>query len=120
MRTVFICLHGQQILEDCCREFSRNGSDVSQIWAQSTSIIGSGFEAKPQAIQVSLDLDGTIVNPGDLIFSDPTNGVIVIPQDRVADVVDLLPQLVEADDRVKEDVLKGMTVTDAFKKHRSH
>ena len=65
-----------------------------------------------------LDLDGTIVKPGDLVFSDPTNGVIIIPQDKVAEVIEMLPRLVEADNRVKEDVLKGMSVQDAFKKHR--
>ena len=67
---------------------------------------------------MSLDLDGTIINPGDLIFSDPTNGVIVIPQDKVSDVIKILPGLVEADDRVKDDVLMGMSVQDAFKRHR--
>jgi regulator of RNase E activity RraA len=67
---------------------------------------------------VPLDLDGTIVNPGDLVFSDAVNGVIVIPQDKVGDVISMLPALVEADDRVKEDVKKGMTVQEAFKKHR--
>jgi regulator of RNase E activity RraA len=67
---------------------------------------------------VSLDIDGTIVNPGDLVFSDPTNGVVVIPEDQVAEVIALLPGLVEADDRVKEDVAKGVTVQEAFKTHR--
>jgi regulator of RNase E activity RraA len=67
---------------------------------------------------VPLDLDGTIVKPGDLVFSDTTNGVIVIPQDKVSELISLLPVLVEADDRVKEEVSKGMTVHEAFKKHR--
>ena len=65
-----------------------------------------------------MDLDGTIVNPGDLVFSDSVNGVIVIPQDKVSELVSILPGLVEADDRVKEDVQTGMTVQEAFKKHR--
>ena len=89
-----------------------------QIWAKATSIVGAGAETKPHAVQVPLDIDGTIVTPGDLVFGDVTNGVIVIPQDKVAEVMSLLPGLVEADDRVKEDVTKGMTVQEAFKKHR--
>ncbi|KAL5329194.1 hypothetical protein ACEPPN_002704 [Leptodophora sp. 'Broadleaf-Isolate-01'] len=88
------------------------------VWAKATSIVGAGAESKPHAVQVPLDIDGTIVKPGDLVFSDVTNGVIVIPQDRVAEVISLLPGLVEADDRVKDDVAKGMTVQEAFKKHR--
>jgi regulator of RNase E activity RraA len=58
------------------------------------------------------------VKPGDLVFSDATNGVVVIPEDKVNDVISMLPALVEADDRVKEEVRKGMTVQKAFKKHR--
>ena len=80
--------------------------------------MGAGAEAKPHAVQVSLDINGTIINPGDLVFSDATNGVVVIPQDRVAEVVLILPGLVEADDRVKMDVSKGVSVQEAFKKHR--
>lgn len=89
-----------------------------QIWAKGTAITGTGAEAKPHAIQVPLDLDGTIVNPGDLVFSDAVNGVVVIPQDKVDNVISMLPALIEADDRVKEDVKKGLTVQEAFKKHR--
>ncbi|KIM96284.1 hypothetical protein OIDMADRAFT_169865 [Oidiodendron maius Zn] len=88
------------------------------IWARGTAITGTGAEAKPHAVQVRLDLDGTIVNPGDLVFSDAVNGVVVIPQDKVAEVISMLPALIEADDRVKEEVRKGMTVQEAFKKHR--
>jgi regulator of RNase E activity RraA len=67
-----------------------------------------------------LDIDGTLVSPGDLAVSDPVNGVVVIPQDKVSAVLELLPKLTSADDKVKEDVLKGMTVFEAFKIHRSN
>ena len=80
--------------------------------------MGAGAESKPHAIQVPLNIDGTIVKPGDLVFSDAVNGVVVIPKDYLSSVIELLPLLVEADDRVKEDVTQGATVQDAFKKHR--
>jgi regulator of RNase E activity RraA len=67
---------------------------------------------------VELNLEGTIVRPGDLVFSDAVNGVIVIPLEKVDQVIEMLPRLMEADDKVKEDVAKGMTVQEAFKKHR--
>jgi len=88
------------------------------IWAMATSIVGAGAESKPHAVQVPLDIGGTIIKPGDLVFSDATNGVVIIPQGKVADVIEMLPGLVEADDRVKEDVTRGVTVQEAFKKHR--
>ena len=52
-------------------------------------------------------------------MSDSINGVVVIPQNKLSDVISLLPHLVEADDHVKEDVKQGMSVQEAFKKHRS-
>lgn len=65
-----------------------------------------------------MDINGTIVKPGDLVFLDAVDGVAIIPQEKVDEVVAMLPKLIEADDRVKEDVEKGMTVQEAFKKHR--
>jgi hypothetical protein len=52
------------------------------------------------------------------VFGDAVNGVIAIPIEHLASVIELLPLLVEADERVKEDVSQGVTVQDAFKKHR--
>ncbi len=73
----------------------------------------------PWATQVPVAVDGTTVNPGDLVFSDPINGVVVIPRDKLGQVLELLPQLTAADDRVKTAVEGGMSVHDAFKLHRS-
>ena len=80
--------------------------------------MGAGAGSIPWAVQVPLEVDGTIINPGDLVFCDPANGVVIIPQDKVDEVVDLLPKLTSADDRVKEDVAGGMSVHEAFKTHR--
>ncbi len=59
-----------------------------------------------------------MVVQGDIIFCDPLEGVVAIPKDLVDDVIELMPRLVEADDRVKEDVQAGSSVFEAFKKHR--
>jgi regulator of RNase E activity RraA len=67
---------------------------------------------------VEINLDGTIVRPGDLVFCDRINGVVVIPQEKVESVVEMLPGLVEADERVKGDVGKGVEVKEAFRRHR--
>jgi hypothetical protein len=43
---------------------------------------------------------------------------VIIPQDAITRVIEMLPGLVGADDRVKEDVAKGIAVQEAFQKHR--
>ena len=52
------------------------------------------------------------------MFCDPVEGIVVIPNTLLDDVLVLMPRLVAADDRVKEDVMKGLSVFEAFKKHR--
>ncbi|QSZ34700.1 hypothetical protein DSL72_007555 [Monilinia vaccinii-corymbosi] len=89
------------------------------IWSQGTSVVGAGAESEPRSVQAPLMIDGTAVHPGDLAFCDPKNGIVIIPRAKVADVISILPSLVGADDRVKEEVKKGMSVREAFKKHRA-
>ena len=55
---------------------------------------------------------------GDIIFCDPLEGIVVIPKDLAEDLIELMPELVRADDKVKEDVLAGSGVFESFKKHR--
>lgn len=56
---------------------------------------------------------------GDIIFCDPLEGVVAIPKDLVGPVLELMPKLVSMDDKVKEAVVGGMSVYDAFKRFRS-
>ncbi|KAF6811038.1 DlpA domain-containing protein [Colletotrichum sojae] len=102
------------------RDLSELTSTGLPIWARGLSTVGAGAESTPWAVEVPITVDGTVVNPGDLVFADPVNGVVVIPQDKVDQVLELLPKLTAADDKVKEDVLNGTSVYDAFKTHRSN
>lgn len=89
-----------------------------QIWANGISTVGSGGGSVAWATQVPVEINGVTVSPGDIAVSDPLNGVVVIPRDKLEDVLGLLPGLVAADDKVKADVLKGMSVAEAFRLHR--
>jgi regulator of RNase E activity RraA len=89
-----------------------------KIWARGTSTVGSGGSSTPWAMQVPLDIDGVVVSPGDLAMNDLINGVVIIPQDKVDKVLELLPQLTSADDKAKEDVANGVSVKEAFRRHR--
>ncbi|KAG6087471.1 hypothetical protein E4U30_007163 [Claviceps sp. LM220 group G6] len=88
------------------------------ILALGTSTVGAGAASTPHALQVPLDINGVIVSPGDIAFQDPVNGVVIIPRDKLDRVLDLLPGLTAADERVKEDILKGVSVYEAFARHR--
>ncbi|KAM5445555.1 hypothetical protein MaudCBS49596_007375 [Microsporum audouinii] len=89
------------------------------VWARGTSTVGAGAEAKAALRNVPISIQGVTVSPGDILFCDPLEGVVVIPNGLIDDVLELMPKLVAADEKVKMDVLNGSTVFEAFKKHRS-
>jgi regulator of RNase E activity RraA len=92
--------------------------DNLQIFAKGTSTVGAGLSSVPYAINVRIVVEGVSITPGDVVFADPENGVVVIPQDVLEKVLEILPGLVEADRRAIEDVKAGVSVSEAFRRHR--
>jgi regulator of RNase E activity RraA len=89
------------------------------IWSRGTSIIGAGAETKAWGFNVEVQIGQCFVEPGDIgVIDEEELGVVVIPKDALEEVLQMLPKLVEADEKVMEDVLVGGEVGEAFKKHR--
>ncbi|OBT39436.1 hypothetical protein VE00_09834 [Pseudogymnoascus sp. WSF 3629] len=88
------------------------------VWSLGTSTVGSGGGVKAHAVDVAVEVGGVRVRAGDVVVADPGNGVVVIPAERVGEVLALLPGLGEADEKVKEAVRGGMGVSEAFRKFR--
>ena len=61
----------------------------------------------------------TASNQGDIVFCDPLEGIVVIPQELLDDILTLIPKLVAADTKVLEAVQGGMAVAEAFKTFRN-
>lgn len=57
------------------------------------------------------------VHPGDYIVAD-ANGVVCLPKVLAERVLELLPGIVEADEKVANDIRNGVPVADAFARHR--
>jgi regulator of RNase E activity RraA len=90
------------------------------VWARGTSVVGAGAEAKFHAKNVPVRIGEAVVSPGDIVMIDPgENGVVAIPQEKLDEVLELLPKLVGADEKVIEDVERGVSVAEAFKWHRN-
>lgn len=97
----------------------RNLTAVMPIWSRGTSVIGAAAEAKAWGTNVELLIGGTSVMPGDIgIIDEEENGVVVIPKEDLDEVLRILPRLVEADEKVMADVVRGGEVGEAFKKYR--
>ncbi|KAH8662212.1 RraA-like protein [Xylariales sp. PMI_506] len=61
---------------------------------------------------------GMLVRPGDYIVGD-ANGVVVLPVELAEQALPLMRKQVEADERMAEEIKKGMSFVEASKKFRS-
>ena len=69
-----------------------------------------------QSYRVPIEIEGTWINPGDLIFGD-MDGVIVIPQEHEREVIEKALQKASAENVVRKAIEGGMSATEAFKKY---
>ena len=58
-----------------------------------------------------------LVNRGDIVFGD-IDGVVVIPKELEKEVIPLALEKVENENQLRDDLLKGMMMRDAYDKHQ--
>lgn len=69
-----------------------------------------------QSYRVAIEIEGTWVAPGDLIFGD-LDGVVVIPQQIEGEVIRLALEKASAENHVRREIEAGMSSTEAFRKY---
>ncbi|MCJ1284366.1 hypothetical protein MMC26_003697 [Xylographa opegraphella] len=84
------------------------------IWARGTSTVGASAEAKVYATQVPVTIGDVTIKPGDIVFCDLVEGVVVIPRSLLEAVTKLLQEHIEAEEGIKYAVKNGMSVSKAF------
>jgi 4-hydroxy-4-methyl-2-oxoglutarate aldolase len=68
------------------------------------------------ATDVPVECAGVVVNPGDLVFGD-ADGVVVVPQHLVKQVLHLALEKVEGEDRTRAELEAGALLKDVFEKY---
>ncbi len=63
-----------------------------------------------------VDCGGVLVNPGDIIFGD-IDGVVVIPKELEKEVIPLALEKVSKENQLREELLKGSLLRDAYNKY---
>ena len=61
-------------------------------------------------------IHGVNVSSGDFVFGD-VDGVVIVPQEIIADVVKKALQKVEEENRVRGMLEEGTSLSEAFKEH---
>ncbi|WPG98676.1 RraA-like protein [Acrodontium crateriforme] len=88
-------------------------------WSKGYSTVGTGLEAKAWAVDVPVQIGGLEVRSGDILCADENErGVVVIPQDKLDELMAILPALKATDDKCVADVQAGVDVNEVFRRHR--
>ena len=68
--------------------------------------------------QISIKIGATVIHPGDFVFGD-IDGVVIVPKDITLDVLVAAEEISERESGMREDLRRGVSVTDAFARHGS-
>lgn len=97
--------------------------DTPKVLEQDWPVFSTGRFAQDSRVRmavadyrVSIEIEGTVVNPGDLIFGD-LDGVVVIPQDCEEEVLSKAMEKARAENVVRNEIEAGMSSTEAFAKY---
>jgi regulator of RNase E activity RraA len=95
--------------------------DVSKIRAMGFPIFARGaclYDSKDRQrvidIDVSVEIDGVRIDPGDLVFADD-DGVVVVPRRVEETVLRKAWEKVNAENKVRDAIAAGMKATEAFR-----
>jgi regulator of RNase E activity RraA len=95
--------------------------DTPQVLSQHWPVFSRGAWAPDSAVRTqvadfrcTIEVGGVTVRPGDLIFGD-IDGVLVIPGDRVEEVIQKSLEKVQGEKKVRKSIEGGMTATEAFR-----
>lgn len=92
---------------------------MQQVFARDVGTAPPHETVKIVAVNETIETkEGVVVAPGDIVIAD-LNGVVVVPKDKLDQVVNLIPAQVHADEQMAEAIKAGMSFTDAGKKFRT-
>ena len=98
--------------------------DVTQITAMKFPVFVTGTKPVDSAGRSILidhgcpvDCGDVIVHPGDIVFGD-IDGVVVVPKELEEEAISLALEKAEKENLVRDELLKGTMVRDAYAKYK--
>ena len=68
--------------------------------------------------QIAIRIGNTVIHPGDFVFGD-TDGVVIVPSALTMDVLVAAEDIFERERGMREELRRGVSVTDAYAKYGS-
>jgi 4-hydroxy-4-methyl-2-oxoglutarate aldolase len=66
--------------------------------------------------QLTIKIGNTVIHPGDFVFGD-IDGVVIVPKDMTVDVLVAAEDIYRRESGMREELRRGLSVTDAYAKY---
>lgn len=92
------------VIDGMCRDLEELQDVGLPILSRGVTPASGRTRARVEGVNVTLTVDGVVINPGDMVVADAT-GVVILPQDRLEELLPL------AEERLASDVRKAAELT---------
>ena len=102
------------VTDNGCRDLGAFEEFGFPVFAKASVPYGPADIVKPVAANVAVVCGGVTVNPGDFVAAD-IDGVIVIPKDDYAAVMDAAAEVLAKEQKMHEKIAAGASLTETYK-----
>jgi 4-hydroxy-4-methyl-2-oxoglutarate aldolase len=119
--TIMGSLHnlGGTVINGVCRDSNRAMEVGYPIFSRGTYMRTGKDRVMADAYNTKISLGEVAVVPGDIICGD-FDGIVVIPQERLDEVVKAAIEIEDAEDAIRESIRKGMSLLEARTQFNYH
>lgn len=107
------------VIDGVCRDIPAVKRIGYPLFTKGCYMVTGKDRVEVDAVNVPVAVSGVQVKPGDIILGDDS-GVIVIPQERAADVLKAAQEIAEKEALIEKEVLKGTSLREARVKMSYH
>ena len=100
------------VIDGICRDINRSIELSYPIFSRGNWMRTGKDRVRVEAAQVPVAIGGVRVDPGDYLIGDG-DGVVAVPATRIEEVLDSAEQIHRAEERIREQVERGMDLRDA-------
>jgi regulator of RNase E activity RraA len=97
--------------------------DTPQVLEQNWPVFSRGRFAQDSSVRMAIaeyrcpiEIEGTWVEPGDLVFAD-LDGVLIVPRSLEVEVIEKALEKARGEKVVRQEIERGMSSTEAFRKY---
>jgi regulator of RNase E activity RraA len=108
---------GGTVIHGVCRDATRSLELGYPIFSRGVYMRTGKDRVQADGYNVPVSLGEVRVEPGDMLLGD-ADGVLVVPRGREVEVLGIATEIIEAEDRIRQEIDQGSRLDEARKRHR--